>query len=155
VDKTIILPKLMRRDGVFARLAAILRALPLDRPWKIVISEAKPSRSLAQNAYLHGVAYKMLSDFTGYEPEEIASYLLGRYFGWKDKRVPKTPRNPEGMESVPIRTTTTDAEGRRSVLGKLEFAEYVAWIQRFGAKHGVVIPDPDPEYAAHREQEAA
>lgn len=154
MDRSILLPKLMRRDGQFARLAAILRDLPMDRAWKVTIAEAKSPRSLAQNAYLHGVAYKMLSDFTGYEPDEVAQFLCGSYFGWKDKRVPKTPRNPSGVESVPVRTTTTDAEGRRSVLGKLEFADYVAWIQRFGAKYGVVIPDPDPDYAAHR-QEAA
>jgi len=29
------------------------------------------------------------------------------------------------------------------VLSKQEFAEYVDFVQRFGAKHGVFIPDPE------------
>jgi hypothetical protein len=94
----------------------------------------------------------MISDAIGYESEEVSEFLCGTYFGWKEKRVPKKPGCLDGIESVPIRTTTNGADGRRSVLGKLAFAEYVAFVQRFGASKGVVIPDPDPDYAEHRDE---
>ena len=77
---------------------------------------------------------------------------MGTYFGWKEVKVPKKPSNPAGVESRPIRTTTTDETGKRRVLNKQEFSDYVAFIQRFAAAKGVHISDPD-EYAA--EEEAA
>ena len=84
------------------------------------------------------MAYKLLGDATGYERDDISEYLCGSYFGWKDKRMPG-----QRIAQVPIRTTTTDADGKRAVLSKQEFAEYVDFVQRFGAKHGVFIPDPE------------
>lgn len=134
------------RDKAIQRVTAFLSTLAPDKDWLVSIGLKKRSRSDAQNRYLHGVAYKILSERTGYELEEIAEYCLGRHFGWKEKRVPKKPSNPAGIESVPIRRTTTDESGKRSVLTTLQFQEYVEWIQRFAAKHGWDIPDPDPEY---------
>lgn len=119
--------------------------------WKLELTERKRIRTDAQNAYLWAVPNKMISELTGYEAEEVHEYLCGTYWGWKDKRVPKTPRNPKGFESVPIRTTTRDANGKRSVLSTTEFADYVAFVQRFAAeKLGLVIPDPftEQEHAA-------
>jgi hypothetical protein len=124
-------------------------------PWSITAEPVKNARSQSQNAYLWAVPYRLISEATGYEVEEVHEYMLGRFFGWKDKKVPKTPRNPEGVESVPVRTTTTDEHGKRSVLSVDVFSEYVAFIQRFGAmKLGLVIPDPDPMFREHQEQAA-
>jgi hypothetical protein len=148
-------PKLMSRDDQLAALVRLIHKLPTDKAWKVEVSEAKSPRSLAQNSFLNGVCYKLLGDAIGYEREEVSEYCCGLYFGWRDKRVPKKPSCPDGIESVPIRTTTTDAEGHRSVLGKLEFADYVAFLQRFGASKGIHIPDPDPDYALHRDEEDA
>lgn len=139
------------REKAIQRIAAFLSLLDIGKDWEITIALKKRCRSSAQNNYLWGVAYKILSDQTGFESEEIAEYMLGRYFGWHEKKVPKKPSNPTGFESVPIRSTTRDAEGKRCVLSTLEFSEYVAYIQRFAAHKGWVIPDPDPEYARHRE----
>ena len=130
-----------RKDA--ARAAAFLNALPKDKAWRVEVRESKPQRSDAQNNYLWGVCYKALGDAIGYEPEEVAEFLCGTYFGWKDKKVPKKPSNPEGLESVPIRTTTRDADGKRDVLSKQAFSDYVAFIQRFAASKGVYIPDPE------------
>jgi len=150
--KPIILPKGKRTRSVELAQLAIANLDP-DESWKITAEPVKSQRSHSQNAYLWGVPYKLISEVTGYEPEEVHEYFLGRFFGWKDKKVPKTPRNPEGVESVPVRTTTTDEHGKRSVLSVDAFSEYVAFIQRFGAmKLGLVIPDPDP---MHSEREAA
>ncbi len=132
-------------------LGDILISLDPDKRYRVTVDVARKERSLAQNSYLWAVPYKLLSERTGYEPDEIHEYLLGRHFGWKDKRVPKTPRNPAGIESVPMRTTTTDENGRRGVLSKMEFAAYVDFIQRFAAQEcGVLVPDPDPAYFEHR-----
>ena len=152
--KPVFLPKGKRaraRPVVLAQLA--IANLDPDEAWKITAEPVKSARSHPFNAYLWAVPYKLISEATGYEVEEVHEYFLGRFFGWKDKKVPKTPRNPEGVESVPVRTTTTDEHGKRSVLSHEAVSEYVAYIQRFGAvKLGLVIPDPDP---MHAEREAA
>lgn len=121
--------------------------LPLTRAWAVDIKPYVKERSSKQNKWLHGVAYKLLSDATGYEREDIAEYLLGTHFGWKDRKLPG-----KRVVQVPIRTTTTDEDGRRKVLTVEQFAEYKDFIQRFGAEHGIIIPDPDPDY---RMREAA
>ena len=133
----------------------VLAGLDPEIPWKVTAEPVKNERSASQNAYLWAVPNKMISDLTGYEVEEVHEYLLGRHFGWKDKKVPKTPRNPSGVESVPMRTTTTDEHGKRSVLSPQEFSDYVDFIQRFAAqKLGLVIPDPDPMFREHQERAA-
>src|SRR3546814_1738530 len=94
------------------------QALPLDvecKPWK-------PTRSNEQNALLFGVVYPPIAEAMGYEVEAIHEYMLGRHFGWVDVKVPKTPRNPEGIESRPFRTTTRDEHGTRNVLKADEFS---------------------------------
>lgn len=133
----------------------ILTSLDEMVSWKVTVEPLKNARSAAQNAYLHGVCYKMISEATGYEVVEIHEYLLGLHFGWKEIRVPKKPSNPSGIDSQPIRTTTTDASGKRSVMTPMEFSDYVSFIQRFAAqKIHVLIPDPDPLYQLHRERAA-
>jgi hypothetical protein len=37
------------------RVEAVLRSLPMDKAWRISIAEAKPKRSLSQNALLWAV----------------------------------------------------------------------------------------------------
>lgn len=149
-----VLPKGAR--GRPLKLAAeLLASLDEMVSWKVTIEPLKNARSASQNAYLHGVCYKMISEATGYEVEEIHEYLLGLHFGWKEIRVPKKPSNPNGIDSKPIRTTTTDANGKRSVLTPMEFSDYVNFIQRFAAqKIHVLIPDPDHMYMLHRERAA-
>jgi hypothetical protein len=133
----------------------VLSRLDPSEAWKITAEPVRNMRSHSQNAYLWAVPYRLISEATGYESEEVHEYMLGRFFGWKDKRVPKTPRNPEGVESVPVRTTTTDEHGKRSVLSVDVFSDYVAFIQRFGAqKLGLLIPDPGPMFREHEEKAA-
>lgn len=149
------LPKNQPREKAIQRVAAYLAILAPDKDWLVTIGLKKRRRSDAQNRYLHGVAYKILSDKTGYEIPEIADFMLGTYFGWTTKKVPKKPSNPAGIESVPIRRTTKNADGERDVLTTLQFQEYVEWIQRFAAQKGWDIPDPDPEYFRHEQRKAA
>lgn len=133
------------------KVFAFLSALSRMKAWKLVVSEDRDSRSVQQCRYLNGVAYKRLSDATGYERDDISEFMCGTYFGWKTVKVPKTPNNLAGVEDRPVRTTTTDDNGNRSVLTTTEFMDFVAFVQRFAAQKGVFIPDPDPEYWMQRD----
>jgi hypothetical protein len=139
------LPGSVDRSRGIGRIVAYLEELPEEKAWHVSVEEAKSERSLQQNRYLFGVAYKLLSEATGYEKDDIHTYLLGKHFGTKLKRVPKSVYNPRGLIEIPVRTTTMDEHGHRSVLGKMAFAEYVEFVKRFGAEAGVVIPDPDQD----------
>jgi hypothetical protein len=133
----------------------VLESLDEETAWKVTIEPSKRERSDSQNAYLWSVPNKMISELTGYEVAEVHEYLCGQFWGWKDKRVPKTPRNPQGIESVPVRTTTRNEQGKRDVLTTTQFSTYVDFVQRFAAtKLGLVIPDPDPAFMLHRERAA-
>lgn len=129
------------RETRIGNLVRFLRLLPEGHAWAVETKRHKRRRSDSQNRYLNGVAYKILAQATGYERDDISEYLCGQYFGWKEKRVPG-----KRVVQVPIRTTTTNEDGRYAPLNTSEFAEYVAFVQRFGAEHGVYIPDPNEEY---------
>jgi len=141
-----LLPKGMSRDGVIASACKYFAGLAADKPWRITVEQATSKRSTQQCRYLNGVAYKILSDATGYERDDISQFLCGLYFGEREKKVPKSHNFPNGVEMVPCRTTTTDENGKRDVLKWDAFSDYVAFVQRFAAERGIFIPDPDPNY---------
>jgi hypothetical protein len=143
MSQQFVLPRAMRREGAIERIARVLGTLSQECAWRVSVEEHKPTRSSAQNNYLNGVCYKLIGDAIGYERDEISEFLAGTYWGWKEKKVPKKPSNPAGIESVPIRTTTIDENGKRSVLDKMAMVDYIAFVQRFAAGKGIWIPDPD------------
>lgn len=117
----------------------------LERHGRITVtcSPWKPTRSNEQNALLFGVVYPPIAEAMGYAVEDVHEYMLGRHFGWVDRKVPKTPRNPEGVESVPFRTTTRDETGKRNVLTKQEFSAFLDTVDRIAAQAGVFVPRED------------
>ena len=115
---------------------AMAQALPLD----VECKPHKSTRRSEQNRLLFGVVYPPIAEAMGYEVADIHEYMLGVHFGWVDVKVPKTPRNPEGIESRPFRTTTTDETGKRNVLRKDEFSRFLETVERVAAKAGVFIP---------------
>lgn len=141
---TITLPP-KNRDKEIERVISTARLIHPGKAVNVRFTIARTERTLPQVAYLHGVCYAMLSEHTGYEKDEIEEYLLGAYFGWKEKKLPGGR-----VSSVPIRRTTTDEEGNRDVLEGRKFWDFVEWIQRVGARQGLVIPDPDPNYKLER-----
>jgi hypothetical protein len=144
------------KRGVRAqRVATFLSGLDVKKSWEIIVRPFRRKRSNQQNRYERGVACVLIAKAIGYDPDDVHEYLLGRYFGWKQERCPRTPSNQAGIKDVPIRTTTTNAEGDRDVLPKQEYWDFVEYIQRFGAHYGVHIPDPDPEYATRHDRSAA
>lgn len=153
--RTIHFPKedAEKRRARAARVFTFLAGLDSGKPWEIIVRPFKRTRTNQQNRYLRGVCDVMLAKAIGYDPEDVHEFLCGTYWGWKQVRCPKTPSNPRGIKDVPIRTTTTNEHGERDVLGKQDFWDFVDFVQRFGAKHGVMIPDPDPDYQLRREPE--
>lgn len=154
-EQSFILPKGMNWTARIAQIAKLLSGLAVGKTWEVVISERRSTRSDQQNKYLWSCAYKLLSEHTGYEAEEIHDVLLGKYFGEREKRVPRSANFPTGIKRVPNRTTTTNETGKRDVLAWDAFCEYVAFVQRTAAKVGCFIPDPDPNWRQHQEREAA
>lgn len=120
------------------RMVEFILAQPL--PLEIEVKQWKPTRSNEQNALLFGVVYPPIAEAMGYEVEAIHEYMLGRHFGWVDVRVPKTPRNPEGIESRPFRTTTRDEHGKRNVLSAADFSRFLDTVERIAAQAGVFVP---------------
>jgi len=126
------------RAAMIDRVAEFLRGVLPGKAVSVSVGPVKRDRTSLQNRYLHGVAYRILSDATGYEMEDIAEYLCMQHFGTREKVLPG-----KRLVQVPLRTTTTDEDGKRSVLSTVEFAAYVEFIQRFAASKGLFIPDPE------------
>ena len=155
MKRSLILPKTSDVSQWLRSIEVFLRKVTPDKHWQLTLEPYRRERSNQQNRYLRGVCAKLLSDHTGYEVDEVYEYLLGSYFGWRQERCPKTPSNPRGVRDLPVRSTTRNEDGEREVLKDREFWDFVEWIQRFGAQHGVMIPDPDPSYRREEVQERA
>lgn len=141
------------RSHDIGRVVHALEELDEEKPWRVKIEQYKAERSQPQNNYYHGVVLEMIAAAWGVETEEAHEWLCGTRWGWVDKKCPRTPRNPDGLESKPKRTTTTGYDGQRSVLNKTEFEEFVEFARRFGAqKLNIFIPDPDSNYELNRER---
>lgn len=138
------------RQAAAQRIAAFIESALPGKPLRVTVElkEDKPQRedrSIAQNNYLFGVAYPPIAEAMGYEVAAIHEFMCGTRWGWVDKRVPKTPRNPEGIESVPFRSTTRNEHGKRNVISKAEFSKFVdGTVFRIAAQAGVFVPAPDP-----------
>jgi len=115
-----------------AKAVAFLEALSKDKAWRVEVSEWKPRRSDEQNRYLWGVVYQTIADhLEGWDKKDIHEFCLGQCFGWE------TIEGFGKKKQKPVR--------RSSKLTKQEFVDYVAWIQREMAGHGIYIPDPNEE----------
>lgn len=113
--------------------------LPLELSCK---KWTKP-RSEPQNNYLFGVAYPAIAEVMGYTVDDLHEWVCGTYFGWVDRKVPKTPKNPGGIESVPFRSTTKDENGKRDVISPEEFGKLLETVVlKAAAQCGAFIPEP-------------
>lgn len=91
---------------------------------QLTLTLKKKDRSLNQNRYYHGVVVKTLSDFTGYEREEMHDSL--RMLFLRDE-----------SKVIPTLRSTTD-------LTTVEMEEYLAEIRRWAAKDlNCFVPEPN------------
>ena len=91
---------------------------------EVVVRKERSERSNNQNKYYHGVVVKMLSDFTGYDRDEVHEILKHEFL----KKV-----NTGGFEYV--KSTAK--------LSTVEFEEYLDKIKTWASMLGCVIPDPN------------
>lgn len=133
------------RDTVIARAMKFAAAAWPGKRLRITVERYVRERTNRQCRWLNGVAYKLLGNAIGYDRDDVSEFCCGTYWGWKTAKCPKTPNNPAGIKDVPVRTTTRDPNGKRCVMSTLEFDDYKGFVQRFGAKHGIDIPDPSEQ----------
>jgi hypothetical protein len=127
VIQTIIMPANRTDAGHATRF---LSALALDKPWRVEVSEYRPRRSDEQNRYLWGGVYRTICEhLEGWETADVHEYCLGECYGWE---------TIEGLGRKRLRPVR-----RSSKLNKQEFSDYIAFIQRRMAEHGIYIPDPE------------
>lgn len=133
----------LETDNERERWVTFLRDQPL--PLDVSADRARNKRTTAHNAYLFGVAYPPIVEATGFEvggdgrSGGLHEYCCGEVFGWVDRPVPRTPRNPAGVESVPFRTTTRDEHGKRDVVDTATFSHFIRTVERVAAEAGVFI----------------
>lgn len=100
----------------------------------ITITPRKAARSQPQNRWYWGVIVELISEHTGYTPDEIHEVLKAKFL---PKRLAVSDDNGEIKGEFVIGGTTTR-------LNKIEFGEYCESIRRWAAEDlGVVIPDPE------------
>lgn len=127
-----VIPRGPDRARAIDRVSRFLTALPAGTPLEIQVRERSRRRSDAQNKYLWAVVYKTICEhLPGWADLDVHEYCLGECYGWDTVRgLGKTRLKPK----------------RRSKrLNKQEFADYVSFIQRRMAEHGIYVPDPNED----------
>jgi hypothetical protein len=116
------------------------------REMVLTVRRKGSKRSADQNAFYHGVVLKLLSEHTGFEPEDMHEWLKKQFLPAKLLQV--VTQHGEAIEHEVRPTTTT--------LTTEQFSQYWERIQRWAATDlGVVIPDPDRTYRVTRRRKAA
>lgn len=137
-------------DAVLREVIVFCRSLPKDkRPWAIVIDRLKRERTGKQQRALWGCAYKFIHDETGNDPEtDLHPMFCGEFFGWEEYEVLGQKRKR------PSRTTTKDELGHSDVITVERFVEFYDFVQKYTAvQTGLVVPDPDPDWKRHMQEE--
>ncbi len=133
--QSILLPRLMDRTGIIARIGKVLTALPIDKAWRLNIEESKPTRSPQQNKLLWAIYGQIIAKggetMSGWDKEDLHDFFLLEHFGGEPRKLLGRTR------MVPNR--------RSSRLNKQEFSDYVDHIVRFMAERAVFIDLPSDE----------
>lgn len=108
-----------------------LKALNLDKPWRMTVKPYRKQRSNAQNR-LYWMWLKEIEQETGNESEDM-------HFFFRIKFLEIIKREVMGVAATEARSTTS--------LDTKEFTEYLDKIDRFTAETiGIVLPHPDILY---------
>lgn len=99
----------------------------------VTVERKHATRSLPQNAWYWGVIVELISEHTGYTPDEVHDVLKAKFI---PKKLAICDSNGEVKDELVIGGTTTQ-------LNKIQFGEYCEAIRQWAAEDlGVVIPDP-------------
>ena len=105
---------------------------------EIAVTRLYATRSIKQNRWYWGVCVELLSEHTGYGPEEMHDILKAKFL---PKRLAVSNGNGRIVDSFVIGGSTRE-------LNTVEFKDYTERVQQWAAEDlGVVIPDPEPELA--------
>lgn len=100
----------------------------------VTVMPLKASRSGQQNRWYWGVIVELLSEHTGYTPDEVHEVLKAKFL---PKRLAVADGNGAIRGEFVIGGTTTK-------LDKIAFGEFCEAVRRWAAEDlGVVIPDPE------------
>jgi hypothetical protein len=112
----------------------------------VTIEKAHATRSLAQNAYYHAVVVARIALKWERDPKATHEILKAQFLPHEDAQ---KGSNGTLMNGLVI-------GGSTAKLNKLQFIEYLETIVGWAAeKWDVYIPDPDPDWRAKAESEAA
>jgi hypothetical protein len=137
-DRVLIAEAAVRRGRLKLRDRSRFRAELAD--WSdgavvVRLERRRATRSLEQNRWYWAVIVELLSETTGYTPDEMHEFLKQKF---TPKRIAVCDRNGEIRDERVIGATTT-------TLTTHEFGEYCESIRRWAAEAlGLVIPDPEP-----------
>lgn len=107
-----------------------MQRLATDKAWKITVEEYRPRRTHDQNAYLWGVCYRTIKEqLLGWDLDDIHEFFMGECFGWE------TIEGLGGLRLRPLRHS--------SKLSVEEFSQYIDFVHRRAAEHGIYIRDPE------------
>jgi hypothetical protein len=67
---------------------------------ELTVRQPKKQRSLSENAYYHAVIVAMLSEFTGYEKEEMHEILKWKFLRYVDDRGIERARSTTELSTV-------------------------------------------------------
>lgn len=111
------------------RVVHALEELPESMAYRVSMEEAKPTRTLSQNAMLWALYGEIIKRggeaMQGWTKDDLHDFFLGEHFGWEKLTGMGRPR------MRPLR--------RSSRLSKSEFSDFVESIHRFMAHRGVVL----------------
>jgi hypothetical protein len=132
------------RTNAIEALSRFLHSCHPGKPLTVMVEREKAERSSQQNKALFGHAYKVIAAETGLsgrdELEKLHRDMCCRYFGERTLTVlGRTYRQP-------LRTTTTDENGNKDVLGVVEFSAFYGYVERLAAECGIFIAAPDPRW---------
>jgi len=114
-----------RWEAVRDRCIEFIQSLNGDTKVDITITKHDDPKTLQQNAYYWAAYVKPLSDHFGYTKQEMHEVLLAECFG----------QHKVGELILPNKRT--------GPMKKKEMMEYLDWLPRFAAEHGVVLALPE------------
>lgn len=128
-----ILPKGTKRREAEAAMIRLFLDLSPDSSWRITVEELRTRRSTAQNAFLWGVVYPTILEeggesLRGWQASDLHEFFLGEMWGWE---------RLEGFGRARMRPVR-----RSSVMTKMEFSDYISFIEQRALDMGIVIPEP-------------
>ena len=96
---------------------------------RLSVTRRHSGRSVQANAYLWGVCYAVIAEWSGHDADEIHEALKEKFL------VPHADSLPSG-QTLSVRPSTASLDSKA-------FAEYVEHVRRWASEQGLYIPSPD------------